>query len=311
MNNTYVQAPGRPAGADLGRVTEHLLPALYSARPEPLETVQLQDTLKRWHMRFLYHNLSGLVGHGNVISTTLDLLRFDQALYAGKLLAPATLALATAPARLADGSLVSAGTSVDYGGAISYGLGWVLHEDPLTGKVVGHDGYNGGIATMLYRNVTNKQTVILFDNTVGEQFREKVAAVLGILQNQQPVALTIKESVARGYGAALLKDGPESALLLLNALRTDTLRYQLSEREMNVLGYELLFNGYAAHSLEAFKINTLLFPASFNVYDSYGDAFRAAGRHKEAILMYQKALALNPNSEGSKQALRLLQATPE
>jgi tetratricopeptide (TPR) repeat protein len=80
---------------------------------------------------------------------------------------------------------------------------------------------------------------------------------------------------------------------------------------MNVLGYELMFNGYPVQSLEAFKINTLLFPASFNVYDSYGDAFREAGRRREAILMYEKALALNPNSEGSRQALRLLQAAPE
>jgi tetratricopeptide (TPR) repeat protein len=61
--------------------------------------------------------------------------------------------------------------------------------------------------------------------------------------------------------------------------------------------------------LEAFKINTLLFPTSFNVYDSYGDAFRQLGRRTEAMLMYQRALTLNPNSEGSKQSLLQLQAS--
>ncbi len=196
---------------------------------------------------------------------------------------------------------------VDYGGNTSYGLGWVLYQDPEAGKIVGHDGYTGGIATMLYRNVTKNQTVILFDNTVGTQFREKVASVVNILNDKLPLPLATKKSVARSYGVALLADGPERALLQFNTMRADTLRYYVSEREMNILGYEFLFNGYAAQSLEAFKINTLLFPTSFNVYDSYGDAFRQLGRRTEAMLMYQQALTLNPNSEGSKQSLFQLQ----
>ena len=310
MTDTYVQIAGRPA-TDRRQVAEHLLPTLYAVRPERPETVQFQDTLRRWQLRFESYNLAGQVGHGNVISTTRDLLRFDQALAAGRLLTPATQALATTPARLSNGTVASGGAWVDFGGETSYGLGWVLRQDPTVGLIVGHDGYTGAIATMFYRNVTKGQTIVAFDNTVGEQFREKIAAVVSILNHQRPQPVTIKQSAARAYGVALRHESPEKALLRFNAARADTARYHLSERELNVLGYEFLFNGFPAQALEVFKTNALLFPTSFNVYDSYGDAFRQAGRRQEAILMFQQALALNPHSEGSKQALsELLQNAP-
>jgi tetratricopeptide (TPR) repeat protein len=89
-------------------------------------------------------------------------------------------------------------------------------------------------------------------------------------------------------------------------LRGDS-NYYLDEREMNILGYDFLFNEYKAQALEALKLNVLLFPNSFNVYDSYAEALAESGKKAEAILMYKKAIALNPKSEGSIRALRLLE----
>jgi CubicO group peptidase (beta-lactamase class C family) len=306
MTDTYLRTPASPADARL--VTNHLLPAMYSTVPEPVETVQLKDSVRLWHLRFESHGLAGLYGPGLVVSTLQDLWRFDQALAGGKLLRPRTVALAATPAKLNDSTTVVGWNTVDFGGPTSYGLGWVVRKDPVGGDIVGHDGYNRGIATMLYRNVSKRQTVIMFDNTEGEQFREKTAAVIGLL-NQQPVRpLTHKKSVARWYGAALLQEGPAGALVALNTMRADTAHFYMAEEELNNLGYALLLNGHAGQALEAFALNTVLFPMSFNVYDSYGDAFRYANRRDEAIVMYQRALALNPNSEGTKQSLHLLQA---
>jgi CubicO group peptidase (beta-lactamase class C family) len=308
MRDTYVKTIGNQLN-DSKLVTNHLFPTLYTAVPVAAEKAQVQDSVGMWKLRFEQTNVVGTVGDGNVISTAYDLLQFDQALYSGKLISKRTMALAATPTTLNDGTIASCGMEVDYGGNTSYGLGWVLYRDTEVGNIVGHDGYTGGIATMLYRNVTKNQTIIMFDNTVGIQFREKVASVVNILNDKPPLPLAIKKSVARLYGVALLNDGPERALLQFNTMRTDTLRYYISEREINILGYEFLFNGYTTQSLEAFKINTLLFPTSFNVYDSYGDAFRQLGRRTEAMLMYQRALTLNPNSEGSKQSLLQLQAS--
>ncbi|MDN3584584.1 alpha/beta hydrolase-fold protein [Mucilaginibacter flavus] len=46
----------------------------------------------------------------------------------------------------------------------------------------------------------------------------------------------------------------------------------------------------------------MLFPTSFNVYDSYADALNQNGKKEEAIRMYKKSLVLNPNNEGKKSA---------
>ncbi|MBF9221357.1 hypothetical protein [Hymenobacter ruricola] len=95
-----------------------------------------------------------------------------------------------------------------------------------------------------------------------------------------------------------------------NALRADTAHYYLRENELNRLGYDLLHNGYPAQSVEVFKLNAILFPASFNVYDSYGDACRDTGLRGEAIFLYQCALALNPASKGTQVSLRRLLDPP-
>jgi len=58
--------------------------------------------------------------------------------------------------------------------------------------------------------------------------------------------------------------------------------------------------------LEVFKLNTLLYPASFNTYDSYAEALAGAGKKEDAIKMYQKSITLNPQNEGGKKALEKL-----
>ena len=40
-----------------------------------------------------------------------------------------------------------------------------------------------------------------------------------------------------------------------------------------------------------------MFPDSWNVYDSLGEAYAAAGNKKEAIENYEKSIKLNPKSE--------------
>ena len=79
---------------------------------------------------------------------------------------------------------------------------------------------------------------------------------------------------------------------------------------MNWLGYDLLRAGFAGHlqkALEVFRINTLLYPKSFNVYDSYAEALLKSGKKDASILMYKKSLILNPENKGAKEALGKLE----
>ena len=59
-------------------------------------------------------------------------------------------------------------------------------------------------------------------------------------------------------------------------------------------------------ALEILKINTELFPQSFNAFDSLGEVYLAMGDKMLAKENYKRSLELNPNSESAKQALEKL-----
>jgi len=115
---------------------------------------------------------------------------------------------------------------------------------------------------------------------------------------------------AASYGRALVQNTIDSAFYKLERLRPDSTHYLLNEDEMNDLGLLLLyaatFPNDAGLSLEVLKLNVLLFPNSFNTYDSYGEGLAKTGRISEAILMYRKSIELNPDNEEGRQALKRL-----
>jgi tetratricopeptide (TPR) repeat protein len=79
-----------------------------------------------------------------------------------------------------------------------------------------------------------------------------------------------------------------------------------TEADINIIGYRLMADKKLEQAIEVFKLNTELFPESFNTWDSLGEAYAAAGKKTEAIENYEKSLKLNPNSESGKTALAKL-----
>lgn len=76
-----------------------------------------------------------------------------------------------------------------------------------------------------------------------------------------------------------------------------------SEQDLNALGYSFLGNEELDKALEVFKLATILFPDSFNAYDSYGEALLKSNRKAEAIEMYERSIELNPENENGKKIL--------
>ncbi|WP_082960170.1 alpha/beta fold hydrolase [Maribacter hydrothermalis] len=83
--------------------------------------------------------------------------------------------------------------------------------------------------------------------------------------------------------------------------------YNHSEEDLNTWGYNLIGQGEMEKALEVFKLNTMLFPNSSNVYDSYGEALLIADKKYEAIKMYEKSIELNPDNEHGKSVLEIKQ----
>lgn len=250
--------------------------------------------------------LAGITGPGNIVSTTKDLLSFDNALYNGKVLHETSLKEAFTPVTLKNGKTPTLGWA---NGKSYYGLGWMILCDDSFGKIVWHSGGAPGMVTVFMRNITRSQTVIVLDNVTHRGLHAQGVNAMYIL-NKGPLSKE-KKSLAHEYTIALFEKGVDYAATRFNDLKADTANYFMNEGALNACGLDLLFDGYHAQALEVLKINTLLYPGSWNVYDSYGEALWFSGKREEAIAMYQKSIKMNPGNEGGKKALEdILKSSP-
>ncbi|NMC44234.1 MAG: MBL fold metallo-hydrolase [candidate division Zixibacteria bacterium] len=82
--------------------------------------------------------------------------------------------------------------------------------------------------------------------------------------------------------------------------------FDFGEEGMNTLGYQLLSRGLINEAATIFRLNVEAYPASFNVYDSYGEALLARGDTARAVIHYKKSLELNPKNTNAVQVLSKL-----
>lgn len=109
--------------------------------------------------------LGGRKGPGRVSSTTADLLKWDQALYADQLITQETLKDAFTPATLNNGN------------KSNYGFGWEIIPTSGAGKVIWHNGDNPGYKTIIVRYLDAGKTLIILNNNYHPQFEEARDAI--------------------------------------------------------------------------------------------------------------------------------------
>ncbi len=78
------------------------------------------------------------------------------------------------------------------------------------------------------------------------------------------------------------------------------------EDNLNATGYRLLNAKKIKDAIEVFKVNVKLFPHSWNVYDSLGEAYADDNNSDAAIKNYEMSLKINPKNDNGKQALEKL-----
>ncbi|KAA9346784.1 serine hydrolase domain-containing protein [Larkinella humicola] len=260
-----------------------------------MESIGSSQKVRRWTF-----NLRGLYGPTNIVSTTGDLATYATALDEHKVLSKDMLDLAFTPYRLTDGTSAAPGGEF---GAANYGLGWFLPTNTQLGRIVMHTGREPGFFTFFWHDLTHHRTIILLDNAESTGFGTACKQTIN-LAYQTPFFGTEqpgKRSLFLPYVRTLLKEGPDAAATLFNQLKADTAHYFTDERELNELGLELLADHHDTVALEALKLATLLYPQSWNTYDSYGKALLQSGRRKEAIAMYRQSVLMFPgNLPGQK-----------
>ncbi|MEN0056387.1 MAG: serine hydrolase [Mucilaginibacter sp.] len=238
-------------------------------------------------------------GEGNVISTTTDLLKFDQALYNNTLVNTHVLNEAFKPTILNNQQEVVAG------GGVSYGLGWYVLKIKAHEKIVFHNGYIDGLRSVFMRNLSKNQTVIILDNTQSGSNFITASNAISILDNTSQEKTKI--SIADKYAKILFEKGGDVAASRLVQMQADTAHYRYSAHEMDFIANELLDDSCTDKALEAYKVNLLLNPTNPDMYNSYGKALNKAGKKQDAILIYKRSLALKEDNKDAKEALAKLE----
>ena len=103
----------------------------------------------------------------------------------------------------------------------------------------------------------------------------------------------------------LLDEGKtvDEIILFVRNGDVQTSQYDLRETWFNHFGYNLINEGKKEDALKIFKLNTELYPNSYNSFDSYGECLLELGDKENAIIAYKKSLELNPEHENAKKIL--------
>ena len=239
--------------------------------------------------------LVGIVGDKNVLTCTDDLAQWEQALQNNTLAKAATLSETTLPAMLS------------LGAPTGHGFAWGLPTG-LGRRVAEIAGQLGGYNVVITRMLDEQHAIVVLSNTgFAKSFSlaDGLYNILTGLEPQQP-RIPVGLVVAGIYS----KEGLTAAVNRFNAIRNNSAQrgqYDIRESELNVLGHELIELGRAKDAIEFFKLNTDVYPRSFNVYDSLGEAYMADGQRDNAIANYKKSLLLYPENVNAVNQLRILE----
>lgn len=106
----------------------------------------------------------------------------------------------------------------------------------------------------------------------------------------------------------LLEGDFDKALNAYMALKEhDSTYLTVTEDYLNDLGYDFFHEDRMKLSQDVFKVNMMLYPDSYKVYDSYAEACAKIGEIDMAILNYTKSLELNPQNNRTRQKIKELQ----
>jgi CubicO group peptidase (beta-lactamase class C family) len=240
-------------------------------------------------------------------TTPRDYARFIAAVMKGTGLRRATAtAMLTTQTAVDEGcTQCLSGTAGRMSAPLSWGLGFGL-ERTGRGKAFWHWGENNGEFQNFVMAYPDGDAVVIFTNS-GNGFSimpKLVTAVLGgdhaafawmrYEHYDSPAKLLLREIRARGATVAL----------------AGTAMRNLTESQLNSMGYVLLQRGSVADAVTVFEQNVERFPGSANAYDSLGEAYAAAGDPGKAIASYERSLELDPMNTNAVDWLHKLRAPP-
>ncbi len=235
-------------------------------------------------------DLPTLAGAGAIRSSAYDMLKF----------LAANSGLSETPLRVA----MNRTHEVRHNkGGMRVGLGWHI-ANGRDGDVIWHNGGTGGYRSFAgFVKETGTGVVVMTNST------ESVDDIGFHLLNPESELRNIKPSIVYELRKTMDANGIEASIALYRNLKNSKPDdYDFKEDDLNMLGYSYLDNNLEA-ALAVFKLNVEMYPASSNVYDSYGEALLKKGDKEAAIENYKKSVELNPGNDNGIQVLEKLGVT--
>jgi hypothetical protein len=133
--------------------------------------------------------------------------------------------------------------------------------------------------------------------TAAEEYRE---AKMEIVQKQT-------EEIGRKLTEAekLINEDENKAENIIKETLDEGLKSGVvDESSINMAGYDYLFKEKHQMAVALFKFNVSKFPASFNTYDSLGEAYMNSNKKELAISNYKKSLELNPDNRNAEEMIK-------
>jgi len=234
--------------------------------------------------------LNAMYGDGEVYSTAADLIKWDQALYASKLISPADVDEMFTSGRLSSGK------------ETGYGYGWSVGNRGGR-KVVNHGGGWVGFRTWIDRELQGRQLLVILTNHTSRSLGVVRRGVLSIIEGKKP--RLPKFPVARLLGASLRDGGSTGLKKEYRRLKgSGGKEIDFSEGQLRELGSYLRKKKKGREAVAVLELNVEAYPKSVRAREELGDALLAAGRREEAVEVIKAALNLAPGSDRLKRKLK-------
>lgn len=241
-----------------------------------------------------YDIVNDVRGDGGIYSTLEDLFKWNMALVNHSIISKDYLDEAWSPGILNNGDKTR------------YGFGWFIEQDSNKPHTVFHSGGWVGFSTFLYNEYETKSGFVMLTNNSSDNYLDILYGIANIREGK-PYAMP-KEKIAKHMAKRILTQDVNSAITYYHSKKSDTLNYDISEGDLNVLGYQLLNDNHLDNALRVFKLNIEEHPTSANTYDSYGDALMMKGDSVNALKNFKKCFEMDSTLNYAKDKSEKLEA---
>jgi len=209
-------------------------------------------------------------------------------------LKPATLDAMTTPAPATEGR---------------WGLGYTIQAAgqgfPDGVERVGHDGGNRGWQSFFWVSRGRRDGLVILTNG-SDGWNVSNQLVADWMEWKMGHRLPIPRSIGAVILRPLREGGIPAALARYRQLKATAPKdYIFNPGELNRIGYALLRRGRVADAIAIWEFNASEYPGDWNVHDSLGDGYAAAGpaKAKDAIASFRRSLELNPNNAHAREMI--------